>query len=255
MLQLVQYSAETKTADSAIGPTPAPRRRRSLPGSFKLDDPTVAMVHDLRNPLAAISGCAELLSGGTLDAEQTRRVAANVWRASQQMKGILGGFVSAAKGHDEPPAVNSLCAVVSASCEAAGVDQRADIDLTIDVSQEIDLPMDRVGMERVFLNLVVNALEALPRGGAIYIAASVMAKEVRVTVEDTGPGIPPMIRDRIFEPFATAGKPDGVGLGLAISRQTVRRQGGDLWLESAAGARFVVSLPRFGTSIGQKEHK
>ncbi len=255
MLQLAQYS-ETTTADSALERTPAPCRRRSFLGrSFRLDHPMFAMVHDLRNPLAAISVCAELLISGKLDREQTRRVAANVWRASQQMKSILGGFVSTMKGRDKRSALNNLCAVLSASCEAAGVDQRTDIALTIDVSPEIDLPMDRVGIERVFLNLIVNALEAMPCGGSIYIAASVMASQVRVTVEDTGPGIPPMIRDSIFEPFATAGKPDGVGLGLAISRETVRRHGGDLWVESAGTARFVVCLPRFGITIGQKVQK
>jgi signal transduction histidine kinase len=201
------------------------------------------MVHDLRNPLAAISGCAELLAAGKLDGEQTRRLAANVWRASQQMKRILGGFVSTVKGHDELPAVHNLFAVLSASCEAAGVDRRTDIDLTIDVSPEIDLPMDRLRMERVFLNLIVNALEAMPCGGAIHIAASAMAHQVRIAVEDTGPGIPPTIRERLFEAFATAGKPDGVGLGLAIARETVRQHGGDLFVESAGGARFVVSLP------------
>jgi signal transduction histidine kinase len=213
------------------------------------------MVHDLRNPLAAISGCAELLAAGKLDAEQTRRVAANVWRASQHMKSILGGFLSTAKGRVEPSEVQNLCAVLSASCEAAGVDQRTDIDLTIDVSPEIDLPMDRVRIERVFLNLIVNAMEAMPCGGAIDIAASVVANQVRVTVEDTGPGIPSIVRDRIFEPFATAGKPDGVGLGLAIARETVRHHGGDLSVESDGGARFVVCLPVFRTTIGQKEQQ
>jgi signal transduction histidine kinase len=255
MLQLAQ-SAEAKTADRALQTMPAPFRRRSFPGcSFRLDDPTIVMVHDLRNPLAAISGCAELLAAGKLDGEQTRRLAANVWRASQQMKRILGGFVSTVKGRDELPAVHNLFAVLSASCEAAGVDQRTDIDLTIDVSPEIDLPMDRLRMERVFLNLIVNALEAMPCGGAIHIAASAMAHQVRIAVEDTGPGIPPTIRERIFEPFATAGKPDGVGLGLAIARETVRQHGGDLSVESAGGARFVVSLPHSPITVGQKVHK
>jgi signal transduction histidine kinase len=66
---------------------------------------------------------------------------------------------------------------------------------------------------------------------------------VRIELEDTGHGIPRGIRDRLFEPFVTAGKQDGVGLGLALARQTVRNHGGDIWNEPATGARFVICLP------------
>ena len=216
--------------------------RRSLPNrSFSVDHPLFSIVHDLRNPLTAISGCAELLAAGKLDAEQTRRIAANVWRASQQMKSLLNGFVSTAKELNRQ--FSSLRALLDASCEAAGVSQRTDIDVNIDVSPEIHLRMDCRRMERVFLNLIVNAMEAMASGGAINIAASTTANRVRITIEDTGPGIPAIIRDRLFEPFATAGKAEGLGLGLAISRQTVRHHGGDLWSEPGRGARFVMWLP------------
>ena len=67
-----------------------------------------------------------------------------------------------------------------------------------------------------------------------------------IEVEDTGPGIPRGIRDRLFEPFVTAGKDHGLGLGLALSRQTVLDHGGDIWSEPAAGARFVICLPLSG---------
>jgi signal transduction histidine kinase len=62
-------------------------------------------------------------------------------------------------------------------------------------------------------------------------------------VEDSGPGIPPEIQDRLFEPFVSARKKDGLGLGLATSRRTVRDHGGEMWTEAALGARFVIRLP------------
>ena len=65
----------------------------------------------------------------------------------------------------------------------------------------------------------------------------------RSEVEDTGPGIPCGIRDRLFEPFVTAGKEHGLGLGLALPRQIVLDHGGDMWTEPAAGARLVVRRP------------
>ena len=64
-----------------------------------------------------------------------------------------------------------------------------------------------------------------------------------IEVKDTGPGIPRAIRNRLFEPFVTAGKDHGLGLGLALSRQTLLDHGGDLRIEPARGARFVMSLP------------
>jgi hypothetical protein len=76
---------------------------------------------------------------------------------------------------------------------------------------------------------------------------------VLIDVEDTGPGIPRAIRDRLFEPFVTAGKDHGLGLGLALSRQTVLDHGGDMWTEPAAGARFVIRLPLTGRHPGYKQ--
>jgi signal transduction histidine kinase len=108
-------------------------------------------------------------------------------------------------------------------------------------------------MQSVFWNLIVNAMEAMPGGGAIHIAASAVSNRVQITVEDNGPGLPATIRDRLFEPFVTAGKAGGVGLGLAISRETVRCHGGDLWSEPARGARFVMWLPRHKRANRQKE--
>jgi signal transduction histidine kinase len=68
---------------------------------------------------------------------------------------------------------------------------------------------------------------------------------VVVKVEDTGPGIAPEIRPRLFQPFVTAGKKNGVGLGLALSQQAVLDHGGELWADAnnGAGARFFIKLP------------
>lgn len=213
----------------------------------------LSIVHDLRNPLSAISGCAELLASATLDAEQTRRIATNVWRASERMKSLLTEFVATAREKKERWELCSLRAVLAASRDEADVSQRTDIDLTIDVSPDIDLQIDCRRMQSVFWNLIVNAMEAMPGGGAIHIAASAVSNRVQITVEDTGPGLPATIRDRLFEPFVTAGKAGGVGLGLAISRETVRCHGGDLWSEPARGARFVMWLPRHKRANRQKE--
>jgi signal transduction histidine kinase len=99
-------------------------------------------------------------------------------------------------------------------------------------------------MERVFQNLITNAIEAMPEGGDVSIQAVRRDAVVLVSVEDTGPGIPAIITPQLFQPFVSAGKKNGMGLGLALSRKTVLSHGGDLWNEHVeTGAKFVMKLP------------
>jgi signal transduction histidine kinase len=85
----------------------------------------------------------------------------------------------------------------------------------------------------------------MPAGGAIHISAIAAESSVAITVRDTGPGVAPEIRDRVFQPFVTARKPNGWGLGLSQARQSVIDHGGAMWLESPpdGGARFAFTLP------------
>ena len=84
----------------------------------------------------------------------------------------------------------------------------------------------------------------MPDGGTIRISALLEHRSVLIKVRDTGPGIAPEIRDRMFQPFVTAGKAGGLGLGLAFSRQAVIDHGGRMWVESgSAGACFAICLP------------
>jgi signal transduction histidine kinase len=121
-----------------------------------------------------------------------------------------------------------------------GVEIRTEVDPTI------ELPVEPGRMERVFLNLINNAIEAMPGGGLISISAERNGRSVLVRVDDNGPGIPDGVRERLFQPFVTSGR-NGLGLGLALSRQTVLDHGGDLWVEDpgsgTTGARFRLRLP------------
>jgi signal transduction histidine kinase len=113
------------------------------------------------------------------------------------------------------------------------------------VRDDLELPLHRSPMERVFQNLIGNAIEAMPEGGTVSVRAEPSEGEVLVRVEDTGPGVPAAIQGQLFEPFVTAGKKNGIGLGLALSRKTVLAHGGDLWAEgNRRGACFVMRLPR-----------
>ena len=112
-------------------------------------------------------------------------------------------------------------------------------------------------MERVFANLFENAIEAMRSGGSISIRGAVEGDNIVVRVEDTGPGISASLQGRLFQPFATAGKKNGLGLGLALSRQTLLDHGGDIWADAAAGrdhggALFWLRLPKTRSGITQE---
>ncbi|MGE5047901.1 MAG: two-component system sensor histidine kinase NtrB [Deltaproteobacteria bacterium] len=107
-------------------------------------------------------------------------------------------------------------------------------------------------LEQVMLNLLMNAIEAMPQGGRLEVATRPCASGVEVIVSDTGPGVGAADRERIFEPFVTL-KPGGTGLGLYLSRQIVEAHGGRLELmPGEGGARFRIFLPAAGQEAGRE---
>jgi len=205
-----------------------------------------SIVHDLRNPLAAVYGGAEMLVDAELSPSQVKRLAANIYRASRRIQELLQDLLNVSRGSSRGAEVCKLRDVAAAGCEsllASAEVQRVEVEIRI--PDEIELPLERNRMERVFSNLVGNALEMMPEGGRIQISAAADNGFVVADVRDTGPGIAPQIRDSLFEPFVSAGKKNGLGLGLALARQTVLDHGGDMWAESEPGhgACFRLRLP------------
>jgi signal transduction histidine kinase len=205
-----------------------------------------SIVHDLRNPLSAIHGCAEMLINSRLSDLQVHRVARNLYGASVRMTELLDEFFSRHGGAGngvEPSDVREL--VASAVDKIALVAEAQSVRILQNVPENLVIGADRPRIQRVLVNLCVNALDVMPDGGTIRISAIPMPGCVLIKIRDTGPGIAPEIRERLFQPFATAGKAGGLGLGLALSRQAVLDHGGDMWVESSRrGACFAVRLPR-----------
>jgi signal transduction histidine kinase len=204
-----------------------------------------SIVHDLRNPLASIYGGAEMVMDGQLSEAQLRRVAGNIYRSSRAINDLLQELVDVSRGRTQAPEVCRLSEVIAAASDvqaSPAEQQGVRIDAAIDPS--IELPLERARIERVFLNLIGNALEAMPNGGCVEIRAERNGDCILVRVDDTGPGIPASVRKRLFQPFVSEGK-NGLGLGLALARQTLLDHGGDLWAEvtESSGARFRLRLP------------
>jgi signal transduction histidine kinase len=211
-----------------------------------------SIVHDLRNPLAAIYGGAEIMVDSEIAPPQLKRLAGNIYRASRRIQELLQDLVNLGRGKTEGAEICRLREVAAAACDSlAPTADTQGVAVRIEIPESIELPLERARVERVFINLVGNALEAMPSGGAVHIGAVVDADAVTIQVADTGPGISPEIRDHLFQPFVSSGKKNGLGLGLALSRQTILDHGGDMWAGSgpARGARFFIRLPLSRTAV------
>jgi signal transduction histidine kinase len=204
-----------------------------------------SIVHDLRNPLAAIQGSAEMLVGTRLSQPQVDRIARTMYCASVRMRELLEEFLDRSRSGEKELESSDLCELVAGAVAKIAISAEfQSVRIVQAVPEGLEVTLDRYRIHRVLVNLLVNALEAMPNGGTIYISAVSDSDSVLIRVHDTGPGISPEIRGRLFQPFATAGKANGVGLGLAFSRQAVIEHGGDMWVESfPQGACFSFRLP------------
>ncbi|MBV9403697.1 MAG: HAMP domain-containing protein [Acidobacteriaceae bacterium] len=204
-----------------------------------------SLVHDLRNPLAAIYGGAEMLVDGQLPPDQTRRIATNIYRASHRVQELLRDLLNVSRGEPRNVEMCRLRDIIEAGAEPFET-LSSDLKIRVGIEPETEVFVDRTRVERVFTNLLSNAADAMPLGGEIFIYAKEGERVLDVFVEDTGPGVAPDVRDQLFQPFLSAGKRTGLGLGLTMSRQTMLDNGGDLDLVEThgPGACFRVRFPK-----------
>ena len=218
-----------------------------------------AMSHELRTPLNAIGGYTELLEVGVAGeiSSQQREYLVRIRSAQQHLLTLINDLLNYSRieagqlTYDiGPVAITPLLARVCALVEV----QAHGKGLTLSVREcpnEVTATADRLKVEQIILNLVSNAIKFTPRTGSITLACGATKDHVFIEVVDTGPGIPADKHKAVFEPFVQLGRSltqvqEGVGLGLAISRDLAQAMHGDLTLESVPGrgARFTLTLRR-----------
>jgi signal transduction histidine kinase len=193
-----------------------------------------SIVHDLRNPLTTIHGGAEMLVGSRLSQLQLDRVARHMYRASVRMGELLEEFLDRSKGPEHKVETSNVRELVASAVDKIALSAEfQSVHIVQAVPERVVIALDRHRICRLLVNLLVNAMEVMPNGGTIHISAVSSRRSVLIQVRDTGPGIAPEIRGRLFQPFSTAGKESGIGLGLAFSQQVVIDHGGEIWAESS----------------------
>jgi len=212
---------------------------------------TSGVAHQLNNPLNNISTSCQILmeEGPEADPVFTRRLLGNIDGEVARARDIVKGLLEFSRAKDFERKPTSLAEVVERSVSLVSSQVPAGVDITRHVTEDITLPMDAQRMQEVFLNLLINALQAIPnKSGSINISAHTDKERSQavITVTDTGTGIAPEDQARIFDPFFTTkevGK--GTGLGLSIVFGIVEQHQGEISVENApgGGTSFFVRLP------------
>jgi signal transduction histidine kinase len=216
------------------------------------------MSHELRTPLNAIGGYVELLQMGLRGpvTDEQRRDLDRIKTSQEHLLGLISGVLDLSRieaGRLSYTFTNVAIDPFLRGVDALVAPQAAAKNVTLEhVAGRANAAVvaDREKLRQIVLNLLSNAIRHTPSGGTVTLSSEPRGQYTAIVIDDTGPGIPPDRRDVIFEPFVQLDRSltqtrEGLGLGLAISRDLARGMAGDLSVHDrpGGGARFVLVLP------------
>jgi two-component system NtrC family sensor kinase len=205
-----------------------------------------ALAHEINNPLQAISSNLELALDFPIPEQERQEYLKAVRQEIKRLMGLTSRVLDFAR----PPRIErqsiSIVDAVRYALALAGKQlAHKHIEVSLDLCDGLPpVRASRDQLTQVFLNLIINASEAMPKGGKLHISAQVLDRRLEIAFADSGSGIPPGERSKLFEPFHTT-KDQGTGLGLTVSYSIVQQHGGTITVENApgGGAIFTVALP------------
>lgn len=215
------------------------------------DEIATSFAHEIGTPLNTMNGHLQLMredlrADGTRGEERVDLLLAQIDRVTKIVRGRLerGGWPVPATTRVDPTALcRRMVRFLEPSLSSAGVTARV---IEESPAQE-PIATDADLVEQILLNLLKNAIEALPRGGAITLASGRANGSAWIDVRDDGPGLSPDVQSHLFQPFVTSKGAEGSGLGLTVSRRLARMLGGDLTLQpSDRGTAWRLTLPTDG---------
>jgi signal transduction histidine kinase len=237
----------------------------SVQGDIPIPEPQsdvtrmVALIcHDLRLPLTAILANAEFLTQSDISETERDEFYQEIRWSIERMNSLVTSLFEYSKDRDTfRPAVRNIVDTVERAIRLTRVRQEFR-HITIKHHHRGSAVgwFDSNRLEQVISNLILNACEAVsPDSGLVVIATSRNQAYLQIGVWDNGPGIPPEIRESVFEPFVSYGKVDGSGLGLAIVREIVEDHGGKIYVDgrSGTGTLFKITIP-FAIPLGAIPH-
>lgn len=209
------------------------------------------IAHEIKNPLAGIKTMAQACEEEFDPKDSKREYLTRIVRQVNRLDGLLKTFFSYAKPNPPNRSMHALADILS---EVLNLIHNKMQKSNIQYFQKIDhdfplIHVDANQLQQVFLNLLLNAIDAMPDGGQLEVAAwtkgdLINSQEVEIFITDTGSGIPSNKLETIFDPFFTT-KSNGLGLGLSIVYRIIQSHQGDIFVESQEnkGTRFMITLP------------
>ncbi len=207
-----------------------------------LGELSAGMAHEIRNPLGSIRGTAEILKDGIDPSDKRYEFAGILIKEVDRLNRVVQDFLDFSRPggvrqehFDLREALEEVLLLTRQQTLKGGVRTR------FEVEEPPPVAGDREQFKQAFLNLVLNAVQAMPSGGDLVISAQVAGDELLLRFADTGQGIAPEALERIFNPFYTT-RSEGTGLGLAITHRIVQGHGGRIEVQSRVGEGTVFTL-------------
>ncbi len=212
------------------------------------------IAHEIRNPLASISGSVELIAQGGGGTAQERKLLEIVVRETDRLNGLIRDFLAYARPSQPVKIHVRLHQLLSELIALMGSDPRfTGVFISADCPRQLFVSVDQNQLQQVFWNLLVNAADAMPGGGDIHIKVDLISsadagmdlgRVVRMKISDTGRGMTNDEMHKVFEPFFTT-KSGGTGLGLATVYRIIESHNGTIFVDSSVGRGtiFTILLP------------
>ena len=218
--------------------------------------------HELRTPLAQISMFAETLAlRRERSSDEGRHFAAIILAEARRLTALVESvlrFSRLESGRDSLTleSAGAAAEIADAVESFAPIARAADVQISLDLPEELYAHVDRAAFRQVMLNLLDNAVKHSGTGASVEVSAARHGDNVRVIVDDSGPGVPIDWRERVFEPFVRvdSGSAAGAGIGLAVVRDLVAAHGGSVSIEQSprGGARFIVMIPAAQPPVSER---
>ncbi|MGB6927584.1 MAG: ATP-binding protein, partial [Syntrophobacteria bacterium] len=208
------------------------------------------LVHEIKNPLAGIKGSVEVLADEASIPEEDRAIVLQAVEEIKRIELLLKSLLNFAKPPEPQLALVDVNDILDKTITFALrhpsllSESSAAINVFKDFDPELPQTMaDPMQMQQVFLNLLLNAVEAMPDGGMLATKTSYDKKldSIEITISDTGSGMEQSVKSKVFQPFFTT-KRKGSGLGLSITRRLVEQHGGQIYVESDPGKGTVFNI-------------
>jgi two-component system CheB/CheR fusion protein len=201
---------------------------------------TAAMVgHDLRNPLQGIAGALNLLKQESLTAEERNEMLQVIEKSIHYSDAIINDLSDYSAEIKLKLAEATTKSIISDAIEAVHVPQNVTVQ---DVSEdEPTLSVDADKMRRAFINLIENAVDAMPQGGTLTISTKKSDNHIEIALTDTGSGMPAKVIENLWKPLQTT-KAKGMGLGLTICKRIIDAHGGNISVKSKTGEGTTMTI-------------